>query len=133
MYGDIALKRIEDSKRSSMEGTFFLGADGAFTNNVMRALKMGLSNGELEVCYHVTNSKTHNIMAVRCLHCNYCCSIAYSKHAEGATRRMRGSLARWLGVNNTERDGSACYATGQQNLFAAVRQLRNGARAPPGI
>lgn len=130
-YGDVRLMDINENKNSSMHGTFFLGADGHFSNSVVNILKTGLAHEKLELIFHLSNSRKDNIIACRCIHCNYCCSIIWNQHAAfAALVRMRGSLARWLGVEQPERSGSACYVTGAADLFSGI--IRNQAMTPSG-
>ena len=131
-YADVRLMGIDENKKSSMEGTLFLGADGQFSNSVIRILRAGLTDGKLELIFHLSKTRLNNIIACRCLHCNYCCSIVWSqKHNLDALTRMRGSLARWLGVEQPERTGSACYVSGAAALFSAT--LRNSTTLPSGM
>ena len=82
--------------------------------------------------FHRTNTGAHGLLAVRCLACNDCCSLAFSKWNTMAYGDLRVSLSRWLGTGAQEVPGSACYVVGQQALFsdAQKRQLRTAVGAP---
>jgi len=130
-YGDVAVSGAK-FPQSSLEGSLFLGADGEFQRKTFRALIQGLNAEQFEMVFHRTNSGAHCILAVRCLACNYCCSLAFSKWNTMAYGDLRVSLSRWLGTGAQEVPGSACYVVGQQALFsdARQRQLRTAVGAP---
>jgi hypothetical protein len=130
-YADIAVGGAK-FPQSSLEGSLFLGADGEFQRKTFRALIQGLNAEQIEMVLQRTNSKAHCIFAGKCLKCNYCCSLAFSKWNEKAYGDLRDSLCRWLGKGAQEVPGSACYVVGQQALFsdARQRQLRTAVGAP---
>ena len=133
-YGDITVNAatLQNNAQSSLEGSLFLGADGTFSNKVFKALILGLNANQLEMVYHRTLSKLHCVLAVRCLECNYCCSLAFSKHKNDPRKDLRGSFARWLGVDVKEVPSSACYVHGQQALFGDAQRgaVRTAVGAP---
>lgn len=132
-YGDISVTadKLHSSSQSSMEGTLFLGAHGRFSDTVFKVLTRSLLADQIELIFHCTNSKAHNVLGVRCLTCNYACSIAFSKHNQEAYPRLRGSLARWLGVEEDDVAGSGCYVVAMKNILSAT--VHNHVKAPASV
>ena len=133
-YADITVNAatLQNSALSSPEASLYLGADGTFSIKVLNVLILGLSANHLEMVYHRTLSNAYCVLAVRCLECNYCCSLAFSKHNKDAWKDLCGSLARWLGVDVKEVPSSACYVHGQQALFGDAQRgaVRTAVGAP---
>ena len=124
-YGNIALNPMTlYSNQSSMEGTLFLGASGNFIGEVFKVLANSLDANQLELVYHCTLSKCHCVMGVRCLSCNFACTIGFSKHTPQHWPALRSSLARWLGVQVEDVPGPHCWVTGQYAM------LRNASANP---
>ena len=133
-YGDIEVTSdsLYSGVQSSLEGTLFLAADGTFSNAVFKALTRSLEASQLEMVYHCTNSRSHCVLGVRCLGCGYCCSLAFSKHNREAWPKLRSSLARWLGVQEQDVAGSACYVSGMHQVFRDA-VVRNAVGVPGGV